>query len=81
MNTQCVNINGMLAVVLVLMNAVILETALVKNADWYNVLWLTLPLLAVTIYQSKKKKLPVAKSHADTFINSYVPAGNVIKLS
>lgn len=62
MNTRPVSISGMLAVALLLMNAVILETALVKNAEWYKALWVTLPLLVVAIYQSKKKKKPVVKT-------------------
>jgi hypothetical protein len=61
MNTQPVSIYGMLAVALLLMNAVILETALVKNADWYKALWVTLPLLALAIYQHKKKKMSRVK--------------------
>ncbi len=64
MNTKPITISGMLAVALLLMNSVILETALIKNADWYNVLWLTLPLLAVALYHSKKKKIPLASGHA-----------------
>ena len=65
MNTQPVSISGMLAVALLLINAVILETALVKNTDWYKALWFTLPLLAAAIYQSKKKKMPAAKNVYD----------------
>lgn len=68
MNTQPGSKSGMLAVVLLLLNAVILETALVKNSDWYYALWITLPLLAVAIYQSKKKKIPAEKTPADTLL-------------
>lgn len=62
MNNQPVSISGMLAVALLLMNAVILETALVKNADWYQALWITLPLMILALYQSKKKKVPAGKN-------------------
>jgi hypothetical protein len=65
MNTQPVSIYGMLAVALLLMNAVILETALVKNADWYKALWVTLPLMAVAIYKHKKRKKPQVKNSID----------------
>ncbi len=68
MHTQNVSINGMFAVVLLLINAVILETALVKNTDWYKALWVTLPLLALAIYQSRKKKIPAKKTPADTLL-------------
>jgi len=62
MNNQPVSISGMLAVALLLMNAVILETALVKNADWCQALWITLPLMILALYQSKKKKAPAGKN-------------------
>ena len=62
MNNQPVSISGMLAVALLLMNAVILEMALVKNADWYQALWITLPLMILALYQSKKKKVPAGKN-------------------
>jgi hypothetical protein len=62
MNNQPVSISGMLAVALLLMNAVILETALVKNADWYQALWITLPLMILALYQSKKKKVQAGKN-------------------
>ncbi len=68
MTTQPGSKSGMLAVVLLLLNAVILETALVKNSDWYYALWITLPLLAVAIYQSKKKKISAEKTPADTLL-------------
>lgn len=58
MNTQPVSIYGMFALILTLVNAVILETALVKNKDWNNVLWVTLPLMAVVLYLSQRKKIP-----------------------
>lgn len=67
MNTQPVTISGMLAAALLLINAVILETALVKNASWYKVLWLTLPLLAIAIYQYRKKKIPAEKPAAESY--------------
>lgn len=70
MNTQPVSINGMFAVALLLINAVILETALVKNTEWYKALWLTLPLLAIAIYHSTKKKLPTENKATDTFHTS-----------
>jgi len=57
----------MLAVALLLMNSVILETALVKDADWYNALWVSLPLLAVAIFYSKAKKPTGTKNDADFF--------------
>ena len=66
MNNHTVSISGMLTVALLLMNAVILETAVVKNADWYKALWVTLPLLAIALYQAKKKKIPAEKNPADT---------------
>jgi hypothetical protein len=68
MNTQTVSISGMFAVALLLLNAVILETALVKNTDWYKALWVTLPLLAIAIYQSKKKKMPAEQVGANRAI-------------
>lgn len=55
MNTQTVSISGMLAVALLLLNAVILETALVKDPGWYKALWITLPLFALALYGGKKK--------------------------
>lgn len=61
MNTQPVSIYGMFALILMLINAVILETAVVKNNDWNNVLWVTLPLLAVVLYLSQKKKIPTGE--------------------
>lgn len=70
MNTKPVTISGMLAVALLLMNSVILETALVRNPGWYKALWLTLPLLAMALYQSRKRKMPVAKDHPGVFIHS-----------
>ena len=66
MNNHTVSISGMLTVALVLMNAVILETAVVKNENWYKALWVTLPLLAIALYQAKKKKIPAEKNPADT---------------
>ena len=70
MNTKPVSISGMLAVALLLMNAVILETAVVKNADWYKALWVTLPLLVIALFYSKKKKMPAGKKPADSFVTS-----------
>lgn len=58
----------MLAVALLLINAVVLETAVVKNTDWYKALWVTLPLLAIAIYRSKNKKMPAEKTPADTLL-------------
>ncbi len=58
----------MLAVALLLINAVVLETAVVKNTDWYKALWVTLPLLAIAIYRSKKRKMPEEKTPADTLL-------------
>lgn len=66
MNNHTVSISGMLTVALLLMNAVILETAVVKNENWYKALWVTLPLLAIALYQAKKKKIPAEKIPADT---------------
>ena len=66
MNNHTVSISGMLTVALVLMNAVILETAVVKNENWYKALWVTLPLLAIALYQAKKKKIPAEKTPEDT---------------
>lgn len=66
MNNHTVSISGMLTVALLLMNAVILETAVVKNENWYKALWVTLPLLAIALYQAKKKKIPAEKNPADT---------------
>jgi len=57
------------AVALLLMNSVILETALVKDADWYNALWVTLPLLAIAVFCSKGKKPTAIKNDAD-FLNA-----------
>lgn len=68
MNTQPVTISGMLAAALLLINAVILETALLNNAAWYKALWITLPLLALTIYQYRKKKAPAEKPAADAYL-------------
>ena len=68
MHTKNVSINGMFAVVLLLINAILLETALVKNTDWYKALWVTLPLLALAIYQSRKKKIPAGETPADTLL-------------
>ncbi|HQW44130.1 MAG: hypothetical protein IPP02_10780 [Chitinophagaceae bacterium] len=70
MNTKPVSISGMLAVALLLMNAVILETAVVKNADWYKALWVTLPLLVIALFYSIKKKMPAGKEPADSFVTS-----------
>lgn len=39
------SVHGMLVLILLLLNAVILETAVVKNQQWYKVLWVTLPVL------------------------------------
>ena len=58
----------MLAVALLLINAVVLETAVVKNTDWYKALWVTLPLLAIAIYRSKKRKMPEEKTPADALL-------------
>ncbi|OSZ77820.1 hypothetical protein CAP36_15790 [Chitinophagaceae bacterium IBVUCB2] len=65
-----VSISGMLTVALLIINAVILETAAVKNADWFNALWVSLPLLAIAIYNARKKKTPAAKNNADSFHTS-----------
>ena len=67
MNNQPVSIPGMLAVALLLLNVIILETVLVNNANWHKALWLTLPLFAVAVYQSKKKKVPAEKTRAESF--------------
>lgn len=65
MNTQPGSIYGMFAVVLLIINAVILETALAKNADWYNALWVTLPLFVVAICLHKRKSKPAVNKPAD----------------
>lgn len=56
MKHEQMTISGMLALVLVLMNAVILETALVKNHHWYKALWLTVPLLVLALSWHYKQK-------------------------
>jgi hypothetical protein len=45
------SVPGMLIVILVLLNAVILETALVKNHQWYKALWITIPALLLYLIE------------------------------
>ena len=60
MNTQHVSIYGMLAFALLLLNAVIMETAVFKDSNWQAALYITLPLLVVSIYLHRKSQ-PVKK--------------------
>jgi len=62
-----VSIGGMLTVALIIINAVILETAAVKNAQWYNALWVSLPLLAIAIFLVRKKKTAAENDTGDSF--------------
>ena len=45
------------AVVLVVVSAIALEQGLVYNSKWYNILWLTIPLLGLCLYTERKKML------------------------
>ena len=56
MNNQPVTIYGMLAFALLLLNAVILETALVKDQVWYKALWFSLPLLLLLLYKHWRQR-------------------------
>ncbi len=43
------SVHGMLILILLLLNSVILETALVKNHQWYKALWITVPILLLCL--------------------------------
>lgn len=43
------SVHGMLLLILLLLNSVILETALVKNHQWYKALWITVPILLLCL--------------------------------
>lgn len=61
MNNKPVSVNGMLAFSILLLNAVIMETALVKDYSWSQLLWITLPLFALSIQRKKKENDFAAK--------------------
>ena len=44
------SVHGMLVLILLLLNAVILETAVVKNQQWYKALWITIPILLLCLF-------------------------------
>lgn len=41
--------HGMLVLLLLLLNAIILEAALVNNYQWYKALWITMPVLLLCL--------------------------------
>lgn len=63
MNTQPVSIAGMIAFALLLINSVIFETAVVNNENYYQALWVTLPVFFIALYYSKRKKAPAVKTN------------------
>lgn len=45
-----------IVLIFVLLNAIILETALVNNEQWYWLLLITLPLLLLAIFRNTKTR-------------------------
>jgi len=52
------SVHGLLVLLLVLLNAIILETALLKNYQWYKVLWITTPLLLLCLFDKWHYRAP-----------------------
>ncbi len=50
------SIARMIIVILVFFNAVIVKTAFVSNKDWWWVLAISLPLLLIAVFNSRRNK-------------------------
>lgn len=55
------SLNETKTVFLVFINAIVLKTAYTMNEWWYGMLLITLPLLAISIYDQATEKLPNKK--------------------
>ena len=49
-------LNGPAILLMVLLNAVIIQEAYINNPNWYTALILTLPLLLLTIFSTRQRK-------------------------
>lgn len=56
------SVPGMLIVILVMLNAIILETALVKNHQWYKALWITVPALFLYLLEQWRSNAAFRKN-------------------
>jgi hypothetical protein len=54
-NLKKVSAGGVIVLLLVLLNAIILEEAYVSNPGWYKLAWITVPLMLITIALSWRK--------------------------
>ena len=50
------SVNNLVILLLVLVSAEILKTAMVKDSSWYMALFLTVPLLLTALYDKLVKK-------------------------
>lgn len=50
-NPQTVSTTGLSALALVLLNTIILRSALTQNPEWYRALLLTLPVMGLALVQ------------------------------
>lgn len=55
-NQRSVPVNGMIVIILILVNAVILREAYTGSSKWYWVLLLTVPLLLLAIKNVRQRK-------------------------
>ncbi|HUC82111.1 MAG TPA: hypothetical protein VMR70_14500 [Flavisolibacter sp.] len=56
-DSQKVSTGGIVVFALLLLNAVILEQGYVSSAKWYQLAWVTVPLLLFFILQARRKPL------------------------
>ncbi|MBL0337436.1 MAG: FMN-binding glutamate synthase family protein [Chitinophagaceae bacterium] len=62
-NQKSVSASGVIILIIVLLNAIILKTAYINNADYYWALLILLPLLLLAIYNIKQKKHAVLRNY------------------
>ena len=58
-NQEKVSANGIIILILVMLNVIILKTAFINDAQIYWGLTITLPLLLIAIFDTIKKKLAI----------------------
>ena len=62
-NQKSVSASGVIILIIVLLNAIVLKTAYIDNADYYWALLIVLPLLLLAIYNIKQKKHAVLRNY------------------
>lgn len=54
--TKKVSASGTMVLLLIFLNTVVVKVAFIRNSKWYLALFVTVPLLLITLYITRQKK-------------------------